>query len=228
MLQRFTRGVLSGGPMRIMSGVLLVASFSLLASTATAAPVYWTLSNVNFDFGGSASGSFTFDPDAGTPCSGGNSPCGVYSNVNIVTTTGTQLPGATYHYVCEQDVPTCTVAPSDSTLAVFLASNASNQSGDPGIELFFTGTNNPTPPSGLTDAGGIVSVDGSDFKTVGIIREFGGCAGSPCNQFQGFSRSSDSGVINGTVGVPEPGTWELLLVGAAVIFGMRRRPISMN
>ncbi len=65
--------------------VLLLLIFLSLGSGAMAAPVTYTLSNFNFDDGGTAEGSFTYD-----------SSSNIMSAVNIYTTAGTAFAGATY------------------------------------------------------------------------------------------------------------------------------------
>jgi hypothetical protein len=123
---------------------LTVVVFALLLNiAATAEPLTWYLSGVVFNDGGSASGGFTFDPDAGTPCSTGASPCGLYSNVVIQTTAGATLPGATYTFVCGQDVPTCTGVSPDSTMVLHLTTKAADQTGNAAFALFFTGVARP-------------------------------------------------------------------------------------
>jgi hypothetical protein len=132
---------------------LLHASAVLLltAAAATANPILWTLTDVVLSDGATASGTFTFDPDAGAPC-GSFSPCGKYTDVEIVTTTGSSRTGATYSFVCGQDVGACAGVTADSTEVLLLASNASNQAGNAAIAFFFTGVS-VFPPQGLTDSG---------------------------------------------------------------------------
>ncbi len=120
---------------RFMSGVL---AFTSLAFVADASPIVWKLNNVLLSDGATASGSFTFDPDAGTRC-GSFAPCGRYSNVDIVTTTGSSRAGATYSFVCGQDVVGCTGVSPDSTEVLFLASNSANQRRGSALAFFFTG-----------------------------------------------------------------------------------------
>ena len=50
-----------------------------------AIPLTWTLHNVTFNDGGTASGTYVYDADTNT-----------VSNINIVTTAGSAMPGATY------------------------------------------------------------------------------------------------------------------------------------
>ena len=64
----------------------IVASLTVLASgSAVGTPMLWNLSNVVFNDGGMASGSFMYDADTN-----------VYSGVSITTSGGSTLPGTTY------------------------------------------------------------------------------------------------------------------------------------
>lgn len=65
--------------------VSAVLAAALAPTAALADPVLWTLSGVNFNDGGTASGSFVYDEDTAT-----------YSAINITTTAGTIHPGAVY------------------------------------------------------------------------------------------------------------------------------------
>ena len=71
-----------------MRKMLTALIFTALATAADAeaAPILWTLNQVAFDDGGTASGSFVFDTETS-----------VYSLIDITTTAGsTLLSGATY------------------------------------------------------------------------------------------------------------------------------------
>ena len=70
---------------RVLSiiGALVAASFMVLP--AHAAVITYTLENVIFDDGGTASGSFDYDTSTGD-----------FSNVSIVTTAGSVLEGTSY------------------------------------------------------------------------------------------------------------------------------------
>ena len=73
--------------MRKMSTALI---FTVLATAADAAasPILWTLKQVGFDDGGTASGSFVFDAETS-----------VYSLIDVTTTAGSAMAsGATYTY----------------------------------------------------------------------------------------------------------------------------------
>lgn len=63
----------------------LMATLLLGTTTAQAAPILWTLSNVNFDDGGMAFGSFTYDADLN-----------LFSDIAVTTTDGTTRSGASY------------------------------------------------------------------------------------------------------------------------------------
>ncbi len=66
------------------AGILALLTFSL-AQSAHAIPIQWTLSGITFSDGGTAAGSFVYDADTN-----------VYSSIDITTTAGSVLPGATY------------------------------------------------------------------------------------------------------------------------------------
>jgi hypothetical protein len=168
----------------------LCAIALLIAAGANAMPLTY-LVNVTFGDGGTAIGSFTFDPLAGTPCNTGASPCGRFYNVNIVTTTGTVRTGVTYHFVCGQDVPTCTGVSPDSTQVLTLTSAAGNQAGLPALALFFTGVG-AVPPAGLTNPG-LLPIDLSNSSlSVGAVLE-GTCIDAACSAPTPPTRTSVAG-----------------------------------
>ncbi len=63
--------------------IALVIGLTAMSSTAVAAPVKWTLVDVTFSDGGTASGSFMYDADTN-----------VFSAVDITTISGTLVTGA--------------------------------------------------------------------------------------------------------------------------------------
>lgn len=192
----------------IVNGMLALL---LLPVVAGAAPIDWKLNGVLLADGGTATGTFTFDADAGTPC-GSFGPCGTYSNVQIVTTAGSSRDGATYSFVCGGNVPSCTGVSPDSTEVLFLASNTANQTGNSALALFFTGVG-VFPPYGLTDAGGTIDI-GSTSSAVGTVNEVT-CANPSCSSPSGSSRMSIAGTVTA---VPEPASW-LLLLGTIGLLG---------
>jgi len=183
-----------------------VFALLILSLNASATPITWTLSGVTFFGGGTASGSFTFDADAGTPCiTFLDSPCGTYSNIDITTTSGGGLPGATYLYACGENVPSCAGETPDSTKVLFLTSTAANQEGLDAVAFVFTQIG--FPPDGLTDAGGTIDISNSSFF-VGLVAE-GTCADAACSQSAAPEREDDAGSVVGS-SVPEPSSWLLL------------------
>ncbi len=122
--------------------ILIVAG--AIAPTVSADDVTWTLSDVTFTDGGTASGSFVYDADTDT-----------VSSVDIVTTSGTAFGGATY----------TAVDPGYGPYAdeiVFVTDSLAVYTGAPALDLGFL--------SDLTDAGGtdgLFSMDGYGEYTCG-------------------------------------------------------------
>jgi hypothetical protein len=198
---------------------LIGCAFLAFALSASAEDVTWTLENVTFNDGVTASGSFTFNPDAGTNCSTGNSPCGAYSNIDITTTAGAGIAAETYLYACGSDVSTCTGLSPDSTQVLFLTSNASDQTGLEGLAFFFTAVG-VMPPGGLTDAGGTFDISNSSIN-VGLVTE-GTCSDAACSGPTDTVIYSESGDVMAT---PEPPTALLLGTSLVALFLFRLRAI---
>jgi len=91
--------------------------FCVLTATASAASL-WRLQGVTFADGGTATGSFVYDPGTNT-----------YSSIGIITTPGTAFSGTTYEFIDS--------ATSSATGAGFLTSAASDQTGADGLALFY-------------------------------------------------------------------------------------------
>jgi hypothetical protein len=193
-----------------MRTLRIASVFAALSFTAFAIPRTYSLSGLTFNDGGRVSGSFVFDADAGTPCSTHASPCGVYSNVNVVTTTGTARSGATYTAVCGTSVPSCVGVSPDSTGVLMLTSTAADQTGLPAFAIFFTAGGGP--PAGLSDAG-IVSIN---FFTEASCNNSTCTAPAPPQRFIAAA---------GSLSVPALSTWGLvaLAIMLAGIAALRMR-----
>ncbi len=206
--------------------IRIAVALGALSVSAYAVPVRYQLSGVQLSDGGTISGSFTFDADAGTPCSSGASPCGVYSNVSVVTTTGSARTGATYTFVCGQ-VATCTGVTPDSTEVMFLTSNAANQTGNPALALFFTAAG-PVPPAGLSDASGIIDLSNTG---AGVGQE-ASCSDVACSTPAAPARVTTAGNATPTASggtIPTLSEWGLILF-ATVLMGyaaLRVRTVSV-
>jgi hypothetical protein len=146
---------------------IAAAGFALTALVAQADPVTWTLNNVTFNDGGTASGWFIFDASQWNV---DQQTRGVYGDVDIQATAGSQ--GLSRHY--------------DSTdgnnivwhIAMWGIGNslawAANGADQPWIDFIFA--------TGLTDAGGTVAVvggwEGSDLSST-VYRQFSGGTVTP-------------------------------------------------
>ena len=113
--------------MRPIHGALLAATIAV-SSIAEAAPLQWTLNNVVFSDGGTASGSFTYDASLNA-----------YSAISITTTAGAAFGGWAYggQAIDQPQTSTQLIAAGANSLTV------------PGSVLFALRFN-----AALTDAGG--------------------------------------------------------------------------
>jgi Domain of unknown function DUF11 len=140
----------------VPTGTIRSFSAGSVSAASSSAPLKWFLSGVKFTDGSSASGSFVFD--------GGTS---TFSNINI---TG---PMALYNTLSGG-------IPADSTGALFVSSTAANQTGLPGLSMFFT----------LPTAGGTSAVTGQEST----------CADPPCSMPTTTTRLINAGTVT-TVGL---------------------------
>jgi hypothetical protein len=157
----------------------LLFGFILSAGSAYAIPLTWTLSGVVFTDGGTASGSFVYDFDSNQ-----------YSSINVVTTSGAAISGATYTFLDN-------AVPHLSTQVVFLAANLGDLTGTPDLAL------SPSAP-GFTGAGG----------TVNIFMEELSCGNATCTVPAFPARFAFAGVATAT---PEPRSLLLFLFGITAI-----------
>lgn len=149
-----------------------------LAGSVNAFPIPYTLVGVEFNDGGIATGSFIYDPTTN-----------VYSNVHIVTTTGSARSGATYTFVCGQDVSSCTGVSPNSTELLNLTTSDADQTGEPGLALFFTGV------GGTMGLGTATQFDISNSSlSVGAGQE-AACANAACSSPTNPSRVTVAGFV---------------------------------
>jgi hypothetical protein len=114
-----------------------VSILSLLSVAANAVPVVWTLDDVVFNDGGTASGSFTFDADTNT-----------YSAITIATTPGSVFTSA-FTFDLVNPAPVCVDNPQ--LLCTLDASTGPDYTGGPSIVFTFA--------NALTNAGGQSQID---------------------------------------------------------------------
>ncbi|MDH5254334.1 MAG: hypothetical protein OEW72_00320 [Gammaproteobacteria bacterium] len=162
---------------------------------AHSSPVQWTLNNVVFNDGGSATGSFTYDADLNT-----------YSAIAIVTSPGSAFGGWFYDgYATDQ--------PQTATQLVARNGTGPTFAGTTLLAL--------RPDSALTNAGGVRNllagtsaiVPGGSFEVVCAVA--GACAAPP-------NRLVVAGTLSGAV-VPVPGALALLGSALGALAWVRRR-----
>ena len=121
----------------IAAGLLIVN-----IGAASAVPITWTLQDFAFVDGGTASGMFDFDADTGQ-----------VSNIDIITTAGTILPGETFQFNIDfgdrfflfTSEPTSD-AGSVPAFSFLLASSLTNAGGTIAVE---SGSEGAGPPDGI-------------------------------------------------------------------------------
>jgi len=178
-----------------MTALLLVVLAGMIP-TASADQVTWVLSGVTFSDGGTASGSFVYNADTNT-----------YSSINITTTAGSILGGATYTGAD----PCCTFFNS-SFLGVVTNPSLLDLTGTPLLRVVFV-----TP---LTDLGGtsLLSLT-PDFSIEGPCFD-SGCTGIIFNP--ATMRNATGGEV---VATPEPTSLLLLGMGMVGLAGAAKRKL---
>jgi hypothetical protein len=115
----------------LLNGALIAVFLS--APSASAGPILWTLENVTFNDGGTASGSFDYNADTNT-----------YSSIDIITNAGSAFSGAAYLALDPGK-------PSSSTSLAVVPNAGSANIVTPVFDLFLS--------SALTDAGGTIALN---------------------------------------------------------------------
>jgi hypothetical protein len=180
--------------LRRVAAVLL---FSLTSLAVQASPVLWTLQDVEFEDGGTASGSFIYDRDSNA-----------FSAISIITTTPAQAPWHTFNALLPGGF-------NDFNGVELVQSGFPNLSNRPLLQLTFM--------TQLTNAGGVVAL--VDFFAPPGPSVEANCLTSNCSSAS-FVRAMSSGGIFGqavaTV-VPLPAAGLLLPAALGLLTFLRRR-----
>jgi len=157
---------------------LTLVLIAALSTAGSATALTWTLTGVTFGDGGTAFGSFSYDATGGA-----------YGAVDIVTSPGSSLGGATYQFVSGG------FTPSD-TRVLFVTTGSADETSAEGLALFFS--------SQLTNSGGTVSLSLSEEAT---------CADPACFSPAAPTRLTTAGSVTTT---PEPSCIWLFWAGATL------------
>jgi hypothetical protein len=180
----------------------LLVAMTCLPVAAEAVPITWHLSDVRYDDGGTASGSFTYD-----------AALSLYSAISVTTTAGSVLPGASYF----DQLPLWT---SNASKAHFTVPDPDLGDFDPAVRFEFA--------SAMTDEGGTIDLlVGPIFDVIRYSPEgwyYGvNNSSSPVGTLA-WQRFAVSGFITSQpAAVPEPGTLALFGVGLGALTILRRR-----
>jgi len=167
---------------------------------ALADGVSWTLNNMVFSDGATASGSFVYDAATNT-----------LSSISITTTAGSAFGGATYTAVD----PSFTPLPNDIGFVVTLMPDFT---GTGALELEFFTSNTFATPTNLTNAGGTIFTALNEFQ----------CLNASCTSVNDLRGTVGSGTVTGVVITPEPSSLLLLAIGALGLifaFGLREQQV---
>lgn len=148
-----------------MKKIIVALILAVFAGSAQATPILWTLDDVEFDDGGTATGTFLYDADTD-----------IYSAISVTTTVGTTLPGEFYQFH-NPDVF------SDADGLLGLTTIANPVGGTPAFNINLE--------SALTNAGGTVVL--LTLPPPAAFEGF--CFNDPCTGFQGTFRAVTSGTV---------------------------------
>lgn len=175
------------------TGVAVLFFLSILAPVASADGVKWTLNDLTFSGGGTATGSFVFDATTNT-----------IRSIDIVTGPGVTFaaktfPGATYTALDPG------YNQGASAMAFVTVPFLLDYTGTSVIELEFFDPSHPTVAENLTNLGGTVLASINEFT----------CTNPNCSAATELRDTFDGGTAFGTATAPEPST--ALLLGLALL-----------
>lgn len=189
----------------LCAGAMALMSWGF-APIANAGLVQWTLTNVQFEDGGTASGSYVFDASTNT-----------FSRISVSTTGSEAAPAASFSNTC--DGSTCVaVSPNPAQILIFSPADTSDMTGKQVLLLDLQST--------MTDAGGTIAINPAAQPTIALqSKAFSTiCADASCSN-PGSMRFISSGEVVGrafvapaasATPVPAMAPWGLALLSLLV------------
>jgi hypothetical protein len=186
--------IISRAPRRLLMSVLSLLLLALMAQTAAAGPLTWTLQNVT-SLGTTITGTFVYNADTD-----------VFSHIDITTTGGSVIPDETWTNKASFGSFDCCLALVDTSGVDDIGANVLN--------LVLAGF--------LTDAGGTVPLSETQQGTCGDsgCNSYLPYANDPSG---GTNTNVTGDVFASGAAVPEPLPLALLGVGLLGMVALRRR-----
>lgn len=184
----------------LCAGALALASLGF-AAVANAALVQWTLTDVKFMDGGTASGSYVFDASSNT-----------FSRISITTTASEDASSASFSNTCN-GANCASASPAPAQFIIFAPADTSNMTGKQVLLIDLQGP--------MTDAGGTIPINPPVLPTAAVqSKAFSTvCPDATCST-PGTTRQIVSGEVVGrafvapttATAVPTMAPWSLALL----------------
>jgi len=142
------------GLARPLFGSVIALLLAVCAPAADAAPITWSLSGITFTDGGTATGSFSYDPDAST-----------VGTIAVTTSTGTSFTGATY-----AALPAAAPYQPSPSYLYFVPGGLSDLTGAPLLLLEFDLNLSDTPGPRLLTTTEYACDDADCLNVTGVLR----------------------------------------------------------
>jgi len=142
------------GLVRVLASYVIALILAVGAPAASAAPIMWSLSGVAFVDGGTATGSFSYDPDANT-----------VGTIAVTTSAGTSFAGATY-----AALPLSAPYQPSPAYLYFVPGGLSDLTGAPLLLLEFDLNLSDTPGPRLLTTTEYACADADCVNVTGVLR----------------------------------------------------------